>query len=66
MLEDIVECLTVGTCCRKANISGGELESKLTEPQPAAVVSAVLSGVLAVVRFCAEDSARYRLLRWLC
>jgi hypothetical protein len=33
MLEDIVECLTVGTCCGKANIIGDQSESKLTEAQ---------------------------------
>jgi hypothetical protein len=33
VLADIVECLTVGTCCGKANITGGKSESKLTEPQ---------------------------------
>jgi hypothetical protein len=49
ILEDIVECLTVGTCCGNANIAGGKSESKFDKIGAIpAVVSAVLSGVLAV------------------
>ena len=57
MLEDIVECLTVGTCCGKANITGDPNRIEIDGTTAiAAVVLAVLSGVLTVVPFCAEDS----------
>ena len=63
MLEDIVEWLTVGTCCGKANITGDPIRIEIDGTTAiAAVVLAVLSGVLTVVPFCAEESAGYSIL----
>src|SRR5262245_3458068 len=53
-------CLTVRTCCRKANITGGKFESKFDGTAATAVlVSAVLSGVLAIGGSALRTSARY-------
>ena len=64
LMLDIVECLTVGTCCGKANITGDPIRIEIDGTTAIASVvlavlsgvPAVLSGVLTVVPFCAEDS----------